>query len=241
MPKAAPKAPAPKPAEKIALAVPRVVVASVKPAVPPAAKPAAAAHTRRSGNGSADTDSAEKRKRRVRPRIASDGVPVANWLSRGEKPRPSSFMPAPARAQVPSLVAAPPASSDRLVRLDELAPVDVRTVPVRVDIEQASGRVYIGINPGEVVLHAGEGVEWDFRYIGGADVFIEELIIEFGRPSPFGDSTFKSRRPGIGRPHRQLSGPASKAAIGKRFRCTIRARNAFHTELASATPWVSVV
>lgn len=240
-PKATPKAAVPKAPDRLAIAVPRAAAAVIKPPLPPVAKLPASPQPRRGGNGAAEAASADKRKRRVRPRIASDGVPVANWLSRGEKPRPSSFMPAPARAQVPSLVAAPPASSDRLVRLDELAPLDVRTVPIRVDIEQASGRVYLGINPDEVVLHAGEGVEWDFRYVGGADVYIEELIIEFGRPSPFADSTFKSRRPGIGRPHRQLSGPALKGAMGKRFRCTIRARNAFHTELASATPWVSVV
>ena len=83
-------------------------------------------------------------------------------------------------------------------------------------------------------------MEWDFRYIGGADVIVDELIIEFDKPSPFSASTFKSRRPGAARPHRQLSGAAHKSAAGKRVRYAIRAMNSFKTELSVARPWVTV-
>ena len=61
----------------------------------------------------------EKRARRPRTRVTSSGPAVANWFSQ-EKARPSSFIPAPPRAEAPSLVAAPPASSDRLIRPEEL-------------------------------------------------------------------------------------------------------------------------
>src|SRR5436190_8489834 len=44
------------------------------------------------------------------------------------------------------------------------------------------------------------------------------------------------RSPGAARPHRQLSGAALKAAAGKRVQYTIRAMNAFKTEMASAQP-----
>src|SRR5205085_2213099 len=88
----------------------------------------------------------KKRARRSRPRVTSSGAPAANWLNKGEKPRPSSFIPAPARAEAPSLIAAPPASSDRLISAGELTEFAVRTVPVRVDIEQGGGRSYVAIN-----------------------------------------------------------------------------------------------
>jgi hypothetical protein len=182
-----------------------------------------------------------KRKRRSRPRVTSSGPPTAAWFSQGEKPRPSSFIPAPPRAEAPSLVAAPPASSDRLVGSHELTEFAVRTVPVRVDVEAGGGRIFLTILPLEVQLRVGEGIEWDFRYIGGADVIIDEMVIEFEKPSPFSGSAFRSRRPGAARPHRQLSGAAQKAAAGKRVQYTIRAMNAFKTEMANARPWVNVV
>ena len=182
----------------------------------------------------------KKRTRRPRPKLQSSGVAVAAWFSQGEKPRSSSFIPAPPRAEAPSLVAAPPASSDRLVSEEELTEFVVRTVPVRVDVEAGGGRVFLAINPDEVVLRIGEGIEWDFRYLGGADVVVEELIIEFDRPSPFSAATFKSRRPGAARPHRQLSGAAHKSAAGKRIRYAIRAINSFKTELFVARPWVTI-
>jgi hypothetical protein len=172
--------------------------------------------------------------------VTSSGPPTAAWFSQGEK-RPSSFIPAPPRAEAPSLVAAPPASSDRLVGSHELTEFAVRTVPVRVDVEAGGGRIFLTILPLEVELRVGEGIEWDFRYIGGADVIIVEIVVEFEKPSPFGASTFRSRRPGAARPHRQLSGATQKAAAGRRVQYTIRAMNAFKTEMANARPWVNVV
>jgi len=123
----------------------------------------------------------------------------------------------------------------------ELTEFAVRTVPVRVDVEAGGGRIFLSILPLEVELRVGEGIEWDFRYIGGADVIIDEIIIEFEKPSPFGGSVFRSRRPGAARPHRQLSGAAHKSAAGKRVQYAIRAMNAFKTEMANAHPWVKVI
>jgi hypothetical protein len=180
----------------------------------------------------------EKKKRRPRTRVVSSGPATAAWF--GEKTRPSSFIPAPPRAEAPSLVAAPPASSDRLVSENELTEFAVRTVPVRIDIEATAGRIYLGVNPTEVTLKVGEGIEWDFRYLGGADVIIDELIVEFEAPSPFGTRIFRSRRPGAARPHRQLSGAASKSAAGKRVQYTVRALNAFKMELSTMRQWVTV-
>ena len=182
----------------------------------------------------------EKRARRPRTRVTSSGPAVANWFSQ-EKARPSSFIPAPPRAEAPSLVAAPPASSDRLIRPEELHELAVRTVPVRVDVEQGGGRVFITVNPQEATLRAGEGIEWDFRYLGGADVTVDEIMIEFDRPSPFAAQSFKSRKPGAARPHRQLSGGVSQSSAGKRVQYTIRAMTAFKTELANTRPFVNIV
>ncbi|MDP9362398.1 MAG: hypothetical protein M3P29_13235, partial [Acidobacteriota bacterium] len=178
----------------------------------------------------------EKKRRRSRTRVTSSGPATAAWFSQGDRPRSSSFIPAPPRAEAPSLVAAPPASSDRLVGSHELTEFAVRTVPVRIDIEAGGGRIYLAINPNETTLRVGEGIEWDFRYLGGADVVIEELIIQFAKPSPFMTAVFRSRRPGAARPHRQLSGPAQASASGKRLQYTIRAFNAFKTEMAVAKP-----
>lgn len=182
----------------------------------------------------------EKRARRPRTRVTSSGTAVANWFSQ-EKARPSSFIPAPPRAEAPSLVAAPPASSDRLIRPEDVSHVAVRTVPVRVDIEQSGGRVYIGVNPMEVSVKAGEGIEWDFRYLGGADVTVDEIVIEFEKPSPFASALFRSRKPGGARPHRQLSGGAAAAAAGKRVSYTIRASTAYKVEVPATKPAVNVV
>lgn len=182
----------------------------------------------------------KKRTRRPRTRVTSNGPAVANWFSQ-EKARPSSFIPAPPRAEAPSLVAAPPASSDRLIRPEELHELAVRTVPVRVDIEQGGGRVYIAVNPQEVSLRVNEGIEWDFRYLGGADVTVDEVVIEFDRPSPFGSTVFRSRKPGAARPHRQMSGAANVSAAGKRIQYTIRANTGFKSELANTKPFVNVL
>ena len=231
--------PAPKPKAKPALkAVPAKKAAPAKPPEPKLApKPIPAAHP-----VAAPAAAGKKsRTRRPRPRVHSDGTPVANWLVAGEKPRSSSFIPAPPRAEAPSLVAAPPASSDRLIRSDELTEFVVRTVPVRIDVESRGGRIYLPIVPEEVALRVGEGIEWDFRYLGAADVVVDDISIEFERPSPFSHASFRSKRPGTNRPHRQLSGPAQASAVGKRIRYTIRAFNMFKTELAVARPTVTIV
>jgi hypothetical protein len=181
------------------------------------------------------------RARRPRPRIQSNGAPVAAWLPPGaQKPRPSSFIPAPPRAEAPSLIAAPPASSDRLIRPEDVTEFVTRTVPVRVDVEATGGRVYISVNPEEVVLRSGEGIEWDFRYIGGADVTVDELLVEFDKPSPFSQSTFRSHKPGTARPHRQLSGAVHSSSAGKTIRYAIKAMTPFKTELAVARPVVTI-
>jgi len=241
---------APKPAARKAKPVPKPkakpalkVVPSKKPVPPPPPKAAPKHAPKPVPVPAAARPAAPEKKpraRRPRTRVHSDGAPVANWLVAGEKPRSSSFIPAPPRAEAPSLVAAPPASSDRLIRSDELTEFVVRTVPVRIDIESIAGRIYLSINPEEVTLHLGEGVEWDFRYLGGADVVIDDLIIEFEKPAPFPQTIFRSRRPGTNRPHRQLSGPAQPAAVGKRVRYVVRAFNGFKTEMAVARPSVSI-
>jgi hypothetical protein len=230
--KTAPKAVKPSPAPKV---LPKAVE---KPQPKPAPKPVAVAAAPRPAARPAPAADDKKRARRPRPRITSSGGPVANWLHIGEKPRPSSFMPAPPRAEAPSLVAAPPASSDRLIRNEDLLAPAGRSVPVRIDVEAASGRVYIYPNPVEVSLKPGEGIEWDFRYLGGADVTVDEIVIEFEKPSPFPQQVFRCRKPGIGRPQRQLSGSATQASSGRRVQYTIRAMTAFKTELGVAKPFV---
>lgn len=238
---AAPK-PAKKIAKKIAKPVPSKVAKAVKraaatlpakpAAVPPShPKPPVARHVPAVPR---PAEPKKTRTRRPRPRVHSNGAPVAAWLKQGvEKPRPSSFIPAPPRAAAPSLSAAPPASSDRLIRPEDVTEFVTRTIPVRVDVEQSAGRVFISVNPEEVTIRAGEGIEWDFRYLGGSDVTADELVIEFEKPSPFSGATFRSRKPGTARPHRQLSGAVQKSAVGKRVQYTIRAMTAFKTELAN--------
>jgi hypothetical protein len=232
-PKAAakPKA-APKPAAKttalkvVPKALPPAPPKPVAPVTPPPAAPAPKAEEK-------------KRGRRARPRVTSNGAPAAAWLT-DVKPRPASFIPAPARAEAPSAVAAPPASSDRLIRPDDVDHPAVRTVPVRLDIEQAAGRYYVIANPLEVTVRVGEGIEWDFRYLGGADVSVEEIVIEFEKPSPFTQTVFRTRKPGGARPHRQLSNGALPTAAGKRLQYTVRAINPFKTELANTKIWVTI-
>ncbi len=242
-PKAAKSAkPAPKPAKPAAKPekVSKKVAVAAKPVAKPVAKGAAPAVAATVPMVAKAAKAVEKRVRRPRTRVTSSGPVVANWFSQ-EKARPSSFIPAPPRAEAPSLVAAPPASSDRLIRPEELHELAVRTVPVRVDVEQGAGRVFISVNPQEATLRAGEGIEWDFRYLAGADVIVDEIVIEFERPSPFSTQSFKSRKPGAARPHRQMSGGVSQGSTGKRVQYTIRAMTAFKTELANIKPFVNIV
>jgi len=226
----APAKPAAKPPVKPA---PKPVLKAVPPPVakaPVAAPPAPAAKA---------PEAEKKRGRRARPRVVSSGAPAAAWLST-EKPRPASFIPAPARAEAPSAIAAPPASSDRLLRPEDIAHPAVRTVPIRIDVEQSAGRYYVLANPMEVTVRVGEGIEWDFRYLGGADVSVDEIVIEFEKPSPFATTVFRTRKPGGARPHRQLSDGALPSAAGKRIQYTVRANTPFKTELASTRIWVTI-
>lgn len=222
-PKAAKAAPKPAPKAKAAPAAP-VAPAAKAPAPPP--RPVV-------------REAEKKRGRRARPRVQSNGVPAAAWLS-SEKPRPASFIPAPPRAEAPSAIAAPPASSDRLIRPEDVAQPVVRTVPVRIDVEQGAGRFYVIANPSEVSVRVGEGIEWDFRYLGGADVTVEEIVVEFDKPSPFTHQIIRTRKPGGARPHRALSDSAVAAAAGRRVQYTVRAMTGFKTEVASAKLWLSV-
>jgi hypothetical protein len=230
-PKAAAKA-APKAAAKVS---PKAAAAKAAPVAPPrAAAPVAPAPA-----APRAAEAEKKRGRRARPRVHSSGAPAAAWLST-EKPRPASFIPAPARAEAPSAVAAPPASSDRLIRPDDVDHPAVRTVPVRIDVEQGAGRFYVIANPIEVSVRTGEGIEWDFRYLGGADVSVEEVVVEFEKPSPFAQTVFRTRKPGGARPHRQMSNGALPAAAGRRIQYTVRAINPYKTELANTKIWLNV-
>ena len=233
--KAAPKVVA-KVAAKLSKVAAKVAAPKAAPAVPPRpatpVAPVAAAAPRAA-------EAEKKRGRRARPRVHSSGAPAAAWLST-EKPRPASFIPAPARAEAPSAVAAPPASSDRLIRPDDVDHPAVRTVPVRIDVEQGAGRFYVIANPIEVSVRTGEGIEWDFRYLGGADVSVEEVVVEFEKPSPFAQTVFRTRKPGGARPHRQMSNGALPAAVGRRIQYTVRAINPYKTELANTKIWLNV-
>jgi hypothetical protein len=235
----APAAAAPavaKAAAKVAVKAVAKVVAKVAPKAAPAAAPVAAVPA---APRPAAPEPEKKRGRRARPRVHSSGAPAAAWLST-EKPRPASFIPAPARAEAPSAVAAPPASSDRLIRPDDVDHPAVRTVPVRIDVEQGAGRFYVIAYPLEVSVRPGEGIEWDFRYIGGADVSVEEIVVEFEKPSPFTKEVFRTRKPGGARPHRALSNGALPAAVGRRIQYTVRAINPYKTELANTKVWLNV-
>lgn len=131
-------------------------------------------------------------------------------------------------------MAAPPASSDRIVRPADLVGVDmaIRTFPVRVDLEQAGGRTRVHVFPETVAIRAGDGLEWDFRYLGGSDAIVEEVLIEFEKPTPFSKASFRTKNPGSARPHRQLSGPAQKSAAGESVSYTIRCYNLAKIEVA---------
>lgn len=183
--------------------------------------------------------------RRPRLKIPHDSVPTAAWFPQPNesRPRPSSFIPAPPRAESPSLVAAPPASSDRLFRKDDLvdAQAGIRTVPVRVDMEQGGGKTWVVINPEQITVKAGDGIEWDFRYVGGSDATIDEVSVEFSRPHPFNKGALKSRKPGSARPHRQVSGIVPNSAVGSEIRYVIHCLNLMKTEIASGRGVISVI
>lgn len=220
-----------------------VAPAPAKPAKAPiAAKPAKPPVVAKPAKAPAAAKPAATRTRRPRLRISPDTGPVATWLASGERPRPSSFIPAPPRAESPSTVAAPPASSDRLISPAAIEePLNYRTLPVRVDIEQAAGRTIIVPNPQELTLRSGEGIEWDFRYINGSDVVVQEVTLEFVKPAPFVKTSFRSAKPGSARPHRLVSGQSQPGSAGHRFEYVVRCLNILKNEIAIARLAVSVV
>lgn len=183
--------------------------------------------------------------RRPRLKIPHDSVPTAAWFPQPNetRPRPSSFIPAPPRVESPSLVAAPPASSDRLFREDDLedSQEGIRTVPVRVDMEQGGGKTWVIINPEQITVKAGDGIEWDFRYVGGSDASIDEVSIEFLKPHPFAKGVLKSRKKGSARPHRQVSSIVPPSAVGSEIRYAIHCLNLMKAEIASGRGLISVI
>ncbi|MGH9459568.1 MAG: hypothetical protein ACRD2J_18180, partial [Thermoanaerobaculia bacterium] len=171
--------------------------------------------------------------RRPRPKYESSAEPTAAWFPQRDASRVASFIPAPHRAQAPSNTAAPPAMADREVRASDLSGVGMgyRVHPVRVDIEYSGGRALIHLNPEESTIRAGEAIEWDFRYSGGADLMVDEIVIEFPKPSPFGKTILRAKKPNSPR-HKQMSGPSGKTT--GRIEYTIRCLNSFKSEVASA-------
>jgi hypothetical protein len=235
LPKAAARKPAkpaasPKPAAKKD-AIPKVQAkdsAPVEAAGKPAARKAAAT---------------PPRTKRSRMKFDSPGEITAAWFPQPESAlRPASFIPAPPRAEAPSNVAAPPAMADREVRRSDMSNVEeaIRTHPIRIDIEYSAGRTLVQLSPEELEIRAGDGIEWDFWYYGGADLMVDEVVIEFPKPSPFGKSSFKAKKPNSPR-HRELSGPAHLSNGEQRYEYTIRCINSFKTEVASARPRLVIV
>jgi len=99
----------------------------------------------------------------------SAAAALARVFTRAAFPRPRGSR-REAHARVVHPCAAPRGSSfsrrgaagfvDRLIRPDDVEHPAVRTVPVRIDIEQGAGRFYVMASPIEVGLRAGEGIEW---------------------------------------------------------------------------------
>jgi hypothetical protein len=127
--------------------------------------------------------------------------------------------------------------ADREVRRSDMSNVEeaIRTHPIRIDIEYSAGRTLVQLSPEELEIRAGDGIEWDFWYYGGADLMVDEVVIEFPKPSPFVKASFKAKKPNSPR-HRELSGPAHLNNGKQRYEYTIRCLNSFKTEVASARP-----
>lgn len=177
---------------------------------------------------------------RKRQRVTPTSTPLANWIPK-DGLRPSSFLPAPPRAQSAFTVAAAPASSDRLVRDEDLKPpAPIRTIPVLVHVVQEDGRIEVRTTPLVVEAAPGDAVEWDFRYSGGADVLVTQISLEIEKPSPFGKTSYKSAKPGSARPHRQVSDIVKEKGLGSTTTYTIHCTNAFKTELAQGSASIVV-
>lgn len=123
--------------------------------------------------------------------------------------------------------------ADRVVRASDMTGVGTtyRVHPVRVDIEYTAGRMIAFPNPEELHIRVGEGVEWDFRYTGGADLMVEEILIELPKGAPFSKTSLRAKKP-ISPRQRVLTGAA--AAVDGEYRCeyTIRCLNSFKSEVA---------
>jgi hypothetical protein len=188
----------------------------------------------------ARTNKTATKRGRKRQRVTPTSTPLANWIPKDGR-RPSSFLPAPPRAQSAFTVAAAPASSDRLVREEDLAPpAPIRTIPVLVNVVQEGGWIEVRTNPEVVEAAPGDAVEWDFRYSGGADVLVTQVLIEIDKPSPFGKTSYKSAKPGAARPHRQVSDLVKEKSLGTSTRYTIHCTNAYKTELAKGNATIVV-
>lgn len=161
---------------------------------------------------------------------------LAAWIPVDDesRPRSSSFIPVPPKLAAPSVVVAPPASSDRLFRRDDLQDLDVRSFPVRIEVRQDGGRISVILQPEDLELRVGDGVEWDIRYLGGADLFIERVEIDFDRPGPFPKTGFKSKKPSSARPHRILSGASKTTTAGRVYSYVIHCSSALLVREASA-------
>ena len=127
-----------------------------------------------------------------------------------------------------------------MIRAEDLTHSVIRTVPVRIDVEQGQGRFYVIANPIDAQVRAAEAIEWDFRYIGGADFSVEEIVIEFEKPAPFAQAVYKTRKPGGARPHRQVTAGVTGAA-GKTYSYTITAMTPFKTVLITGKGTVTIV
>ena len=213
------RAAAPRPAPPAKKAAP----VAAKPAAPPARTPVA------------KPPAPPSRARKPRSRIETSATPSAAWFPQPSATRiPASFIPAPPRAEAPSNVAAPPAMADRVVRASDMTGVGTtyRVHPIRVDIEYSAGRMLLIPNPEELRIRSGEGVEWDFRYTGGADLMIEEIIIELPKGTPFTKTQFRAKKPTAPR-HRVLTGAATVVASEFTAAYSVRCLNSFKSEVAS--------
>lgn len=146
-----------------------------------------------------------------------------------------SFLPAPPRAEAPSTVAAPPASSDRIIRDDAgLNLPAIRVHPVRVEIEQAMGRTSVYLHPPEITLRGEDGIEFDFRYLAGTDTFIGRVRIAFDGKKLFTSEGFESKNPGAARPHRLLTGRVAESAATGTYTYTLEAIDLWENVVAKA-------
>jgi hypothetical protein len=123
--------------------------------------------------------------------------------------------------------------ADRVVRASDLTGVGTtyRVHPIRIDIEYSAGRMLLIPNPEELRIRSGEGVEWDFRYTGGANLMIEEIIIELPKGAPFQKAVLRAKKPTAPR-HRVLTGAAAAVSDDWVGNYTIRCLNSFKSEVA---------